>query len=138
MAEEKEKEQHSWKDFLFGTSYMEYMMHFIAGMFILILGVTAITGGGISIQATAESEPKLIDIGTFPAWILWLFVWTGFDTALFRGKLTNLVTSGLSKAIAPVFRTLGEATIGEEKLSAWEQKIKEVRSKLNNEGSSRD
>ncbi len=90
------KKLSKWLDWFIGTDSMVYP---VFGMIIILLGLTGTTGGGLGVRATAESEIRWIVLSGLPAWVSWLFVWYGFDIAIFRGRATGFIVDKVSKPI---------------------------------------
>ena len=116
----KQPEEKSFKKVKYWTKQMPTIANFGTGGLMMLLGLTAQTGGGLAIKIAADSEPTWISLEGLPTWICWFIVWLGFDEMVFRGRATNWL---IKKYAQPIIEVILKSTVGEEKLKAWEEKL---------------
>ena len=115
------KEKPAGKKFLAKwAKEMPTLVHVTAGSVLILLGMTALTGGGIAIQATSESKPVWANLGALSDWICWFIIWIGFDMMIFKERATPWL---LSKFVQPVIKAVLRSTISEERYKVLEEKL---------------
>lgn len=114
--EPKPKKLDNW------AKYIPTLSEMASGLFAIILGALALRGGGFAIQLSPDSEPIwVLQNYTLPSVVCWGLIWIGIDIAILKGRATNWI---FRRFVAPAFEVILKATIGEEKLKAWDEKLK--------------
>ena len=115
------KEEPKPKRFDNWARYIPTLSELASGAFIIGLGLLALRGGGFAIQVGPDTEPIwILENYTLPSIVCGLLIYIGIDTAVFKGKATPWI---FWKLVAPVLKVILKATIGEDRLKAWEEKL---------------
>lgn len=92
----------------------------LAGIFLLLLGLTIIGDGQIGVQATSTSEVKWITVfAALPKWFGWMLCVLGIDS-FFGGKLLTWI---INKILVPVLKPIAKSVVGEERLKRLQERL---------------
>jgi hypothetical protein len=91
-----------------------------SGAFFILMGLSAWTGGGIGIRGAADADPVWISLKSLPEWMGVVLIWFGVDSIFLKSRGTPWI---FRKVVAPVIEAILKATIGEERMARWEERL---------------
>lgn len=115
------KEEPKPKRFDNWARYIPTLSELASGAFLIGLGLLALRGGGFAIQVSPNADPIwVLQNYTLPSVVCGLIIYMGIDIAVFRSRATPWIFRGF---VAPVLKVILSATIGEDRLKAWEKNL---------------
>ena len=79
--------------------YLPSLHDVYIGIFLIMLGILMLNGGGFAVQISPESVPHWIVFPTVNSVACWLIIWLGIDSTVTGSKITAFVLSGVLKPL---------------------------------------